>query len=87
MTQAKKACCTAEDTYLIFIEEKKNFDVLSLYDPITGDHLHNVKLSYNNYKDIQAMITIPKQPHMIGLIDAEKGVVMNVRDKKVSLRI
>jgi hypothetical protein len=29
------------------------------------------------------MVTIPKQPYLIGLIDAEKGIVMNVRDKKV----
>mgnify|MGYP001091623829 CR=1 FL=1 len=83
MTQPKKAICTADDNYLIFIEEKKNNDVLSLYDPITGDHLHNVKLTYNGYKDILSMVTIPKQPHLIGLIDADKGVVMNVRDKKV----
>jgi hypothetical protein len=84
MTQPKKAVCTADDTYLIFIEEKKNNDVLSLYDPITGEHLHNVKLNYNGYKDIISMVTIPKQPHLIGLIDADKGVVMNVRDKKVN---
>ncbi|CAM4872504.1 unnamed protein product [Rotaria socialis] len=81
----KKAACTVDDTYLIFIEEKKNNDVLSLYDPITGEHVHNVKLNYNNYKDITSMVMIPKQPFLIGLIDAEKGVVMNVRDKKVHL--
>lgn len=83
MNQPKKCICTADDTYLIFIEEKKNNDVLSLYDPITGEHLHNVKLTYNGYKEILSMVTIPKQPHLIGLIDADKGVVMNVRDKKV----
>ena len=87
MNQPKKAICTADDTYLIFIEEKKSNDVLSLYDPITGEHLHNVKLTYNGYKDIISMVTIPKQPHLIGLIDADKGVVMNVRDKKVHLTI
>ena len=83
MNQPKKCICTADDTYLIFIEEKKNNDVLSLYDPITGEHLHNVKLNYNSYKEILSMVTIPKQPHLIGLIDVDKGVVMNVRDKKV----
>jgi hypothetical protein len=83
MTQPKKSICTADDTYLIFIEEKKNNDILSLYDPITGEHLHNVKLTYSGYKDIISMVTIPKQPHLIGLIDSDKGIVMNVRDKKV----
>lgn len=87
MTQAKKACLTADDTYVVFIEEKKNNDVLSLYDPITGEHLHNVKLNYNAYKEILSMVTIPKQPHLIGLIDADKGVIMNVRDKKVLIAI
>jgi hypothetical protein len=83
MQQPKKTICTADDTYLIFIEEKKSNDILSLYDPITGEHLHNVKLTYNGYKDIISMVTIPKQPHLVGLIDVDKGVVMNVRDKKV----
>ncbi|UJR21317.1 hypothetical protein I4U23_024408 [Adineta vaga] len=87
MLQPKKAICTAEDTYLIFIEEKKNNDVLSLHDPITGEHMHNVKLTYSGYKDITSMVTIPKQPYLIGLIDADKGVVINVRDKKVHLII
>ncbi|CAF5000362.1 unnamed protein product [Rotaria magnacalcarata] len=85
MNLPKQAACTVDDTYLIFIEEKKNNDVLSLYDPITGEHVHNVKLNYNNYKDITSMVIIPKQPFLIGLIDVEKGVVMNVRDKKVHL--
>ncbi|CAF4551274.1 unnamed protein product [Rotaria sp. Silwood1] len=85
MNQPKKAVCTTDDTYLIFIEEKKNYDVLSLYDPVTGEHSHNVKLNYNGYKDIISMVMIPKQPFLIGLIDADKGVVMNVRDKKVHL--
>jgi len=83
MIQPKKAICTADDTYLIFIEEKKNNDILSVHDPITGDHLHNIRLTYNGYKDIISMVTIPKQIHLIGLIDVDKGVVINVRDKKV----
>ncbi|CAF1235202.1 unnamed protein product [Adineta steineri] len=87
MTQPKKSVCTAEDTYLIFIEEKKTNDVLSIHDPISGEHIHNVKLTYNGYKDIISMVTIPKQPHLIGLIDADKGVIMNVRDKRVHLVI
>ena len=73
MLQVKKAACTADDTYLVFVEEKKANDVLSLYDLITGEHIHNVKLTYNGYKDILSMVTIPKQPHLLGLIDAEIG--------------
>lgn len=83
MNQPKKAACTADDTYLVFIEEKKNSEVLGLYDPMTGEHVHNIKLNYPAYKDIISMVTIPKQPYLIGLIDVEKGIVMNVRDKKV----
>ncbi|CAF0996732.1 unnamed protein product, partial [Rotaria sordida] len=85
--QPKKVACTAEDTYLVFIEEKKNNEILSLYDPMTGEHVHNVKLNYPAYKDIILMVTIPKQPYLIGLIDSEKGIVMNVRDKKVHLTL
>jgi hypothetical protein len=85
MTQPKKAICTAEDTYLVFIEEKKSNEVLALYDPMTGEHVHNIKLNYPAYKDITLMVTIPKQPYLIGLIDSDKGIVMNVRDKKVQI--
>ncbi len=79
----RKVVCTADDTYLVFIEEKKNTEVLTLYDPMTGEYLHNIKLNYPAYKDIILMVAIPKQPHLVGLIDTEKGIVMNVRDKKV----
>ena len=50
---------------------------------MTGEHMHNIKLNYPAYKDIILMVPIPKQPFLIGLIDTEKGIVMNVRDKKV----
>ncbi|CAF3329325.1 unnamed protein product [Rotaria socialis] len=83
----KKVVCTAEDTYFVFIEDKKGHDILAIYDPMTGDHVHNIKLNYASYKDITSMVTIPKQPYLIGLIDSEKGIVMNVRDKKVHLTL
>ena len=83
--QPKKIVCTADDNYLVFIEEKKGNDILALYDPLTGDPVQTIKLNYPAYKDIISMVAIPKQPHLVGLIDSEKGVVMNVRDKKVSI--
>ena len=83
MNQPKKIVCTADDMYLVCIEEKKNTEVLALYDPMTGEHVSNIKLNYPAYKDITSMVAIPKQPYLIGLIDGEKGVVMNLRDKKV----
>ncbi|CAF2396508.1 unnamed protein product [Rotaria sp. Silwood2] len=85
--QPKKVICTADDTYFVFIEEKKNAELLALYDPMTGEHVHNVKLSYPAYKEITLMVTIPQQPYLIGLIDSEKGIVMNVRDKRVHFTI
>ncbi|CAF4731675.1 unnamed protein product [Rotaria sp. Silwood1] len=87
LNQPKKVACTADDTYFVFIEEKKNNEILALYDPMTGEYVHNVKLNYPGYKDITLMVTIPKQPYLIGLIDSEKGIVMNVRDKKVHLTL
>ncbi|CAF2613760.1 unnamed protein product [Rotaria sp. Silwood2] len=83
--QPKNFICTADDMYFVFIEEKKHTEILALYDPMTGEHVHYVKLSYPAYKEITLMVTIPKQPYLIGLIDSEKGIVMNVRDKKVKI--
>ncbi|CAF4251615.1 unnamed protein product [Rotaria sp. Silwood2] len=85
--QPKNFICTADDMYFVFIEEKKHTEILALYDPMTGEHVHYVKLSYPAYKEITLMVTIPKQPYLIGLIDSEKGIVMNVRDKKVHLTL
>lgn len=82
-TQPKKLVCTTDDTYLVIIEDKKGKDILAIYDPMTGEHMYNIKLNYPAYKDISLMVPIPKQPFLIGLIDSEKGVVMNVRDRKV----
>ena len=50
---------------------------------MTGEYMHNIKLNYPAYKDISLMVPIPKQPFLIGLIDSEKGTVMNVSDRKV----
>jgi hypothetical protein len=83
MNQPKKMVCTADDMYLVGIEEKKNTEVLALYDPMTGEYMYNVKLNYSAYKDILSMVAIPKQPYFVGLIDSEKGVVMNLNDKRV----
>ncbi|CAF4058893.1 unnamed protein product, partial [Rotaria sp. Silwood2] len=85
--QPKNVACTTDDTYFVFIEEKKNSEILALYDPMTGEHVHNIKLNYPAYKEITLMVTIPKQPYLIGLIDSEKGIVMNVRDKKIHLTL
>ncbi|CAF0870188.1 unnamed protein product [Adineta ricciae] len=87
MNQPKKIVCTADDMYLVCIEEKKNTEVLALYDPMTGEHVSNMKLNYPAYKDITSMAAIPKQPYLIGLIDGEKGIVMNLRDKKVQITL
>ncbi|CAF3573336.1 unnamed protein product [Adineta steineri] len=87
MHHPKKVVCTADDMYLVIIEEKKNTEVLGLYDPMTGEHVYNVKLNYPSYRDIISMVTIPKQPYLVGLIDSEKGVVMNLRDKKVHITL
>ena len=83
LNQPKKAACSAEDTYLLFIDEKKANEVLSVYDPMTGEYVHTIKLNYPAYKDITSMVPIPKQPHLMGLIDNDKGIVMNIRDRKV----
>lgn len=78
----KNVVVSTDEVYLVIFRNDKKSDYLAVHNPLNGDLLHNVKLQYNNYIPEITMVPMYKSPHYIGVIDAEKGTIINVKDKK-----
>jgi len=74
---------TSDDVYLVFFRDDKKSDMLAVHLAADGSLVHNVKLSYTGYLPTYIMLApMWESPHMVAIIDAEKGNIINVRDKK-----
>ena len=79
----KNFTVTSDDQYLVFFRNDKKNDSLAVYMAADGSHLHNVKLQYLNYvADFIQLIPMHKNPHYVAIIDADKGNVINCKEKK-----
>lgn len=81
-TDYRNFVVSTDDTYLVVFRNDKKNDYLAIHQAIDGNHLHNVKLQYGGYMDFTYMVPMHKNPHYIGIIDAEKGTLINIKDKK-----
>lgn len=82
-SEYKSFCVSTDDTYLVVFRNDKKNDCLAIYSAADGSSLHNVKLQYPNYTaDFTQMVPMHKNPHYIALIDADKGNLINIKDKK-----
>ncbi|CAF0730783.1 unnamed protein product [Brachionus calyciflorus] len=81
-TEYKNFVVTSDDAYLVFFRNDKKNDMLAVHSATDGSHLHNVKLQYPNYIDFISMVPMQKNQQQIAIIDAEKGNIINVKDKK-----
>jgi NACHT domain- and WD repeat-containing protein len=82
-TEYKNFLITSDEMYLVIYRNDKKSDTLAIHNALDGTSLHNVKLAYLNYKeDFHTMVSMTKTPHMIAIIDADKGNLINIRDKK-----
>ena len=82
-TEYKNFLITSDEMYLVVYRNDKKNDSLAIHTAMDGAFLHNVKLAYMNYKeDFISMIPMYKSPHLIAIIDLDKGNLINVRDKK-----
>ncbi len=74
---------TTDDVYLVFFRDDKKSDMLAVHLAADGSLVHNVKLSYTGYLPTFIMLApMWESPHMVAIIDVEKGNIINVRDKK-----
>ena len=82
-TEYKNFLITSDETYLVIYRNDKKTDSLAIHAAMDGAFVHNVKLAFLNYKeDFILMVPMHKAPHMIAIIDSDKGNLINVRDKK-----
>ena len=82
-TEYKDFLVTSDDKYLVIHRNDKKNDVLGVYLASDGTFSHNFKLAYLYYNsDFLMMVPMYKNPQNIAIIDADKGNLINVRDKK-----
>jgi WD40 repeat protein len=82
-TEYRNFVVSSDELYLVIFRNDKKNDYLAVHNAIDGSHMHNVKLQYVNYTpDFLSMIPMHKNPHHIAIIDADKGSLINVKDKK-----
>ncbi len=82
-TEYKEFVVTADDAYIVIYRNDKKADMLSIHTATDGECAHTIKLSYPNYiPELFTMIIMREKPHYIVLVDAEKGNIINVKDKK-----
>jgi WD40 repeat protein len=79
----KEFIITSDDQYIVIYRNDKKVDMLSIHTATDGECAHTIKLSYPNYiPDLFTMMIMREKPHYIVLVDAEKGNIINVKDKK-----
>ena len=82
-TEYKNFLITSDEMYVVIYRNDKKADTLAVHNALDGAALHNVKLAYLNYKeDFISMVPMTKSPHIIAIIDSDKGNLINIRDKK-----
>lgn len=74
---------TSDDMYLVFYRDDKKSDMLAVHLAADGSNVHNIKLSYTGFTaNFSAIVPFYESPHMVAIIDNEKGNIINCRDKK-----
>ena len=70
--ESSLVCCGVEKT-------KTHLLVFSITD---GSLVHKILHKYSGLKEITKMVALPDKPGLIGLIDSEKGNIMDIVTKK-----
>ena len=48
---------------------------------MTGDLLYQIPLKVPVTKDVSLLVPVPTRPYSVGIIDGEKGTIMDIRAK------
>ena len=58
-------------------------DYFVVLHTITGDRLFTIPIKTNNLssKNITGLVSINCKPYSVGIIDSEKGVIMDIKSK------
>lgn len=82
-TEYKDFIVTRDERYLVVYRNDKKVDALSVHIAASGETMWTIKLSFPSYvSELFTMVTMCEKPHYVVLVDAEKGHIINVKDRK-----
>ena len=73
---------TKDQHYFITYGLDKFKDSLFAFSVETGELIHIIPIKYPNFKEITMMCGLPDKPWQVALIDADKGNIMDIREKR-----
>jgi WD40 repeat protein len=73
---------TSDDTYLVFFRNDRKGNVVAVHHAERGYLIHNIKLSFS-LPNLPTLVAMHRNAYMVAVVDAEKGTIINCRDKKM----
>ena len=81
--QYKNTILTSDGRYFIGYGIEKGKDTLFFYNSKTGELNQKFQIKYPNFKEASMIVSIPNKPFEVGLIDPDKGCIINSSNKKL----
>ena len=72
-----------DETHVISCGLDKGRTHLYVFSCQDGAAVSKILLKYSGFKDLNRMVALPEKPGWVGLIDGEKGTIMDVINRKV----
>lgn len=80
--QFKKIVVSKDEQYFISYGLDNFKDSLFVFEAETGELLHTILVKYPNFKDVTMICGLPDKPWQVALIDADKGNIMDIKEKR-----
>lgn len=77
----KKMFITSNEEHFVAYGFDKFKDTLFVFSAETGDFLNKILVKYPNFKEVTMICGLPDKPWQVALIDADKGNIMDIKDK------
>ena len=73
---------TSDESYIVCYGFEKMKNHLYIHSTKSGKLLHKFLVKYDGFKEVNNMVVLPEKPGTVALIDAEKGNIMDIVNKK-----
>ena len=74
---------TSDESYIVCYGFEKLKNHLYVHSAKTGKLVHKFMVKYDGFKEVQSMVVLPEKAGIVGLIDVDKGNIMDVVNKKL----
>ncbi|XP_030746594.1 NACHT and WD repeat domain-containing protein 2 [Sitophilus oryzae] len=79
----RPAVITSDNQHLIVsAADKTNRDCIVVYNAQNGNLVHRIPLKMCSIKDIAALVAIPNKGHLVAVMTADKGAIIDIKNKK-----